>query len=101
MTGLEIFLITGTWVTAVVALGGVVNQTRKNGKSQSARDQQITDNQGAILGRLNDDKTGLTALNEKMHNFDKTCASTRAGFSERIIAAERDIKELKQKEYGA
>jgi len=95
--GVEIVIAGSSVVVAAVAVGGVLIAYRKNGKDQSARDQEIKDNQGEIIGRLDHKETGLTALNEKIHGFEVTCAGTRSGFDQRILAAERDIKELKHK----
>lgn len=94
---IEIIIAGSSMVVAAVAAGGVVATWRKNGKDQSARDQEIKDNQGEIIKRLDDKDTGLSALNEKVHGFEVTCAGTRSEFSQRIIAAERDVKDLKQK----
>lgn len=93
----EIIVAGSSLVVAVVAVGGVIVTWRKNGKDQAARDQQITDNQGEIIKRLDHKETGLSALNEKIHNFEVTCAGTRSEYGQRILAAERDIKDLKKK----
>ena len=94
---IEIIVAGSGVVVAAVAVGGVLIAYRKNGKDQSARDQEIKDNQGEIIGRLDHKETGLTALNEKLHGFEVTCAGTRSAFDQRILAAERDVKELKHK----
>lgn len=94
---IEIIVAGSGVVVAAVAVGGVLIAYRKNGKDQAARDQEIKDNQGEIIGRLDHKETGLTALNEKLHGFEVTCARTTSGFDQRIIAAERDVKELKHK----
>jgi len=93
----EIIIAGSSVVVAAVAVGGVLIAYRKNGRDQSARDQQIKDNQGEIIGRLDHKETGLTALNEKLHGFEVTCARTTSAFDQRILAAERDVKELKHK----
>lgn len=94
---IEIIIAGSGVVVAAVAVGGVLVAYRKNGRDQSARDQEIKDNQGEIIGRLDHKETGLTALNEKLHGFEVTCARTTSGFDQRILAAERDVKELKHK----
>ena len=94
---IEIIIAGSGVVVAAVAVGGVLIVWRKNGRDQSARDQEIKDNQGEIIGRLDHKETGLTALNEKLHDFEVTCAGTKSGFDQRILAAERDVKELKHK----
>jgi len=93
----EIIIAGSSVVVAAVAVGGVLIAYRKNGNDQSARDQQIKDNQGEIIGRLDHKETGLSALNEKLHGFEVTCARTTSAFDQRILAAERDVKELKHK----
>ena len=94
---IEIIIAGSSVVVAAVAVGGVLIAYRKNGKDQAARDQQIKDNQGEIIGRLDHKETGLTALNEKIHSFEVNCARTTSGFDQRILAAERDVKDLKHK----
>ena len=94
---IEIIIAGSGVVVAAVAVGGVLIAYRKNGKDQAARDQEIKDNQGEIIGRLDHKETGLTALNEKLHGFEVTCARTTSGFDQRILAAERDVKDLKHK----
>jgi len=94
----EIWIAGASCLTAAVAVGGVLIAYRKNGRDQSARDQEIKDNQVGIINRLDHKETGLTALNEKLHNFEVTCAGTRSAFDQRILAAERDVKDLKHKE---
>jgi len=93
----EIIVAGSGVVVAAVAVGGVLIAYRKNGHDQAARDQQIKDNQDEIIGRLDHKETGLTALNEKLHEFEVTCAGTRSRFDQRILAAERDVKDLKHK----
>ena len=93
----EIIIAGSSLVVAVVAAGGVVMTWRRNGKDQAARDQEIKDNQGEIIKRLDDKETGLSALNEKIHGFEVNCARTSSGFDQRILAAERDVKDLKHK----
>jgi len=94
---IEIIVAGSGVVVAAIAVGGVLVAYRKNGKDQSARDQQIKDNQVGIINRLDHKETGLTALNEKLHGYEVTCAGARSGFDQRILAAERDVKDLKHK----
>jgi len=94
---IEIIVAGSSVAVAAVAVGGVIAAYRKNGKDQAARDQEIRDNHNEIIGRLDHKETGLTALNEKLHDFEVTCAGTRSGFDQRILAAERDVKDLKRK----
>jgi len=93
----EILIASSSVVVAAIAVGGVIVAYRKNGKDQAARDQEIKDNQGEIIGRLDHKETGLSALNEKIHGFEVNCARTSSGFDQRILAAERDVKDLKHK----
>ena len=83
----EILIAGSSVVVAAVAVGGVL----------VAWGQQIKDNQGEIIGRLDHKETGLSALNEKLHGFEVTCARTTSGFDQRILAAERDVGELRRK----
>lgn len=92
-----IWIAGSSFVVALVAAGGVIVSWRKNGKDQAARDQEIKDNQNEIIKRLDNPETGLSALNGKLHNFEVTCAGARSEFAQRILAAERDVKELKHK----
>ena len=93
----EIIIAGSSVVVAAIAVGGVLVAYRKNGKDQAARDQEIKDNQSEIIGRLDHKETGLTALHEKVHVFEVNCARTTSEFDQRILAAERDVKELKHK----
>ena len=93
----EIIIAGSSLVVAVVAAGGVVMTWRRNGKDQAARDQEIKTNQVGIINRLDHKETGLTALHEKLHGYEVNCARTTSAFDQRIIAAERDVKELKHK----
>ena len=68
-----------------------------NAKALTERDTILTQNQDAILRRLDDDRTGLAALNEKQNQMTNHCTEVSTGFAGRIITTERDIKELKQK----
>jgi hypothetical protein len=69
----------------------------RNGKAQANRDQKLKDNQDMILDKLNDERTGLGALNEKIHAMQNTCTGARTGFDGRITVVEREIKEVKKK----
>lgn len=97
----EIVVAGSAFVMAIVSVGGVIVTWRKNGKSQAARDQEIKDNQKAIIKKLDDDQTGLTALNTRFHNFEVNCAGTRVEFNQRIITTEREINELKTRRKDA
>lgn len=93
----EIIIAGSSVVVAAVAVGGVLVAYRKNGKDQSARDQEIKDNQVGIINRLDHKETGLSALNEKLHGFEVTCARTTSAFDQRILAAERDVGDRRRK----
>ena len=104
----EIVISGASLFIAGVASWGVIMTWRRNGraaatrdeehaKAAAARDQEIKDNQRGIINRLDDKETGLTALNEKLHSYEVICAGARSGFDQRILAAERDVKELKHK----
>jgi len=91
------WVIGASWVTAAVAIGGVLLSWRRNGKSQAARDARIHANQQHIIEKIDDPNDGLSAINEKVNNMVNNCAIVSTGLSERVKTAERDIKELKQK----
>lgn len=88
---------------------GLIKTIRKNGKElrerdiklakiQAARDQKISSNQEAILTRLDDKEHGLQAVNDKIAKINTRCAQVSTGLSEKVLAAERDIRELKGKQ---
>jgi len=64
-------------------------------EKQTQRDQVLASNQKTILRRLDDEDTGLSALNNKIQSFNLHCAKTSTGLNGRITATEREIKELK------
>lgn len=68
-----------------------------NAKALTERDTRLTQNQDAIIKRLDDDRTGLAALNEKQNKMTNHCTEVSTGFAGRLTTTERDIKELKQK----
>ena len=94
---IQILIIGASWVTAAVAIGGVLLSWRRNGKSQAARDTRIQTNQEHIIQKIDDPTDGLTAINEKVNNMVNNCAIVSTGLSERVKTAERDIHELKSK----
>lgn len=93
----EIWIAGASCLTAGVAVGGVILTLRKNGKSQTTRDERIHANQDHIIKKLDDPNNGLSAINEKVNNMVNHCASVSSGLTERVRAAERDIKDLKHK----
>lgn len=78
---------------------GVAQKQRdlSNAKALTERDTRLTQNQDAIIKRLDDDRTGLVALNEKQNKMTNHCTEVSTGFAGRLTTTERDIKELKQK----
>ena len=94
---IEIVIAGSSVVVAAVAVGGVALTLRKNGKSQAARDERLHSNQDHIIKKLDDRTNGLAAINEKVNNMVTHCATVSTGLTERMNAAERDVKELKQK----
>ena len=92
---IEIWVIGASWVTAAVAVGGVVLTWRRNGKTQAKRDGRLELNQENIMKKLEDPKHGLSAINDKVADMKTHCGVVSTGLTERMIAAERDIKEGK------
>jgi len=104
MSGFEITAL----ITGGVAVMGVIYTLIKNSKSQARRDkevavkqaerdQRLSDNQEAILNRLNDDETGLTALNMRVQSFELNCKGISTGLTTRIKVAEEDILAIQGK----
>lgn len=91
----EIIVAGSSMVIAVVAVSGVLVTWRKNGKRETERDTTISLNQDGIIRRLDDEDNGLGALNRKVNSMTTHCATVSTGLTERMIAAERDIKEVK------
>ena len=79
---------------AIIAGGMAVNYIR-NGKSQAKRDQQLEGKTDEVLRRLNDEDTGLSAINKEVGAFRLHCAEVSTALAGRMATAERDIKELK------
>jgi len=94
---IEIVIAGSSFVVAIVAAGGVIITWRKNGKSQAARDERIQVNQEHIIKKLDDPSHGLSVINDKVNNMVTHCAKVSTGLTERMIAAERDVKELKER----
>ena len=91
----EIIVAGSSLVVAVVAAGGVVMTWRKNGTAAAARDERLAINQENIIKKLDDPTHGLTAINDKVNDMVNHCGVTSTGLDGRLVAAERDVKELK------
>ncbi len=70
-------------------------------EERALRDQKLRLNQDAILQRLNDDKTGLTAINLGMADQEQRCTRISTHVGDRLDTAERDIDYLHDKEKKA
>jgi len=92
---IELWVVGASWVTAAVAVGGVIVTWRRNGKAQAKRDGRLELNQENIMQKLDDPSHGLTAINDKVNNMVNHCATVSTGLTERVKAAERDIREGK------
>ena len=92
---IEIWVVGASWLTAAVAVGGVIVTWRRNGKSQAKRDERIVLNQENILKQLGDETHGLVAIDDKVNNMVNHCATVSTGLTGRMNTAERDIKEIK------
>ena len=79
----------------VVIAGGMIGAWVRNGKSQAKRDEQLAGKTDEVLRRLNDEDTGLSALNEKVSAFRLHCEGVSTALTGRIATAERDIAEFK------
>lgn len=86
-----------TIVSLIAIAGGLSLTWIRNGRSQAKRDQKLEDKTDAVLRRLNDEDTGLSAINEKVGAFRLHCAEVSTALTGRITTAERDIKELKNR----
>lgn len=93
----EIIVASSSMIVAVVAVGGVIAQYRKNGKSQATRDARISLNQENIIKKLDDPNDGLAALGRKVNDMKNNFGVVSTGLDGRITAAERDIKEIKSR----
>lgn len=91
----EIIIATASIITSTVAVGGVLVTWRRNGKSAAARDERLSLNQENIINRLDDPKHGLTAINDKVNDMVNHCGRVSTGLDGRLVAAERDIKDMK------
>ncbi|MBA7664678.1 hypothetical protein ES703_72739 [subsurface metagenome] len=94
---IEVWVVGASWVTAAVAVGGVIVTWRHNGRNQAKRDERLELNQENIIKKLDDPKHGLAAIDDKVNNMVNHCATVSTGLTERMITAERDIKEVKAK----
>jgi len=94
---IEIIVAGSSFVVAVVACGGVVASYRRNGKSAAARDERLAINQENIIKTLDDENDGLAALGRKVNDMVNHCGVVSTGLTERMNAAERDIKDGKQR----
>ena len=85
-----------SWIVTGLVAMGLAGTWIRNGKSQTKRDQEIKDNQGYIIKKLDDSNTGLSAINEKLHNFETHCAQVSTSLDERVLGLDKDIEELKK-----
>uniref|UniRef100_A0A6H1ZQ17 Uncharacterized protein n=1 Tax=viral metagenome TaxID=1070528 RepID=A0A6H1ZQ17_9ZZZZ len=102
-------VVAGTAVMGVIITGiAQVSTWRTIGKSQAerdksyaegqaARDAVLTNNQKAIIQRLDDRESGLQAVNNKVVAMRQHCAEVSGPLVERVTGHDREIKELKQK----
>jgi len=94
---IEIIVAGSSMVVAVVAVGGVLVTWRKNGTAAASRDERLALNQENIITKLDDPKHGLTAINDKVNDMVNHCGVTSTAIDGRLVAAERDVKELKSR----
>lgn len=85
----EIIMAASSVGGVVVVAVGLVATWRKNGKSQAARDQELKDDLKAVIRRLDDPNTGLSAMDRNLNEVQKNCAGTVAGFNERLKTLEK------------
>lgn len=97
----ELIVAASSLIVAVVATGGVVLSWRRNGKTAAARDERLAVNQENIIKKLDDKTHGLTAINDKVNDMVNNCARVSTGLTERMNAAERDVKDLKARPHKA
>lgn len=97
----EIIVAGASMVTAGVAVVGVFATWRRNGKSAAARDERLAINQENIITKLDDPKHGLTAINDKVNDMVNHCGVVSTGLDGRLVAAERDVKDLKARQSKA
>jgi len=97
----EIIVAGSSLAVAVVAVGGVIKTLRANGKSAAARDERLALNQENIMEKLDDPKHGLTAINDKVNDMVNNCGRISTGLDGRVIALERDVKEVKARQNKA
>jgi hypothetical protein len=87
---------------------GLVFTWRKNGsqqkdrdidfaRKQTERDIRLETNQKNIIMRLDNPTNGLSAINKATEDMKNHCAYISTEVTGRVTAAERDIKDLKQK----
>jgi hypothetical protein len=93
---IEVWLIGGTWVTAIIAVGGVVVAWRRNGKHHAERDGRLEGKLENIMDKLDDPDNGLNAINTKVNEMKNHCSGVSGRLDERVKTTERDIRELKQ-----
>lgn len=91
----EIVVASAAIAGNVLIAVGLMASWRRNGKSQIARDQELKDDVKSVISRLDDENTGLGALNVAVHGMQRHCAEVSTGLTRDLKAAERDIKEIK------
>ena len=85
------------WLTLLAVTLGLIVTWVQNGRHQATRDQSVVDSVGEVKKSIEDDKTGLPAVNEKLQKLDKTYAVLNAKTDGRVSVLERDMKDVKQK----
>lgn len=93
MDSIIVLMLVGTWITAIVAVGGALVNSRRNGRTQVARDQELNDNLRNIAGKVSEHKQSLKDIDARLHGIEINLA----GYAERLGVAENEIKELRSK----
>jgi len=85
MIGMEILVVSGSWLTALAAIITVIYDRRKNGRNQAATDATIAEKLNEVIKKLDDPDIGLLALSKRQASVDV-----------RLSIAERDIDNIKE-----
>ena len=84
--------VAGVIMVAVTQVGVIRKNGRDNrdyAEQQAKRDQKLVDSVDGVIRRLDDPKTGMSALNHKINEMQVHCRGVTSGFEERMKNVEK------------
>jgi polyhydroxyalkanoate synthesis regulator phasin len=89
------------WITSTASVVGVVYAIVRNGsrgKKQDAKlKEDLLNDINTIKTRLDDTRTGLTAIKQAVDEQRRNCSEISSTLTERVAANRRDVEDLKKR----